>query len=114
MYQLEISLSLREDLVIRKHGLWHGKFQIADRVLVAGRRTVSLNSSSWVTTILALAGSQIMYGRWSTSTRLYWAWFSFFEMVWATVTPAPPPPRTTTFLVGAGADMEGGGDDAGV
>lgn len=73
MYQLESSLSLREDLVIRKHGLRYGKFQNANRVLMGERRTVSVNSSSWVTTILAPAGSQIMCGRWSTSMRLYLA-----------------------------------------
>ena len=31
MYQFESSLSLREDLVIRKHGLWGGEFQTADQ-----------------------------------------------------------------------------------
>ena len=29
------------------------------------------------------------------------------------MTPAPPPPRTTTFLAGVGVDMEGGEDDVG-
>jgi len=48
---------------------------------MAGNHTVSVNASSLVTTILAPAGSQIMFGRMSTRMRLYTAWFSFFERV---------------------------------
>ena len=71
MYQFESSLSLREDLVIRKDGLGGGGFVTADRAPVAGEHTVSVNPSSLVTTILAPAGSQIMPGRMSMRIRLY-------------------------------------------
>ena len=71
LYQLESSLSRREDLLVRKHGLRDGVKTGNRAAVAAGKRTVSVNSSSWVTTIRAPAGSQIQWGRMSTRMRLY-------------------------------------------